>query len=113
MDQPLGRAVGNALEITEARVTLVGEGPDDFTELVLTASAHLLALSDLGIDEEEGRTRAEQAVRDGSALALYERWVQAQGGDPSDDALPEASVVRAIEAPEGGYVQVLRALPVC
>ncbi|MBA3384455.1 MAG: thymidine phosphorylase, partial [Actinobacteria bacterium] len=67
MDQPLGRAVGNALEIREARATLVGEGPDDFTELVLTASAHLLALSDLGIDEEEGRRRAEAAVRDGSA----------------------------------------------
>jgi pyrimidine-nucleoside phosphorylase len=112
MDQPLGRAVGNALEITEARATLAGEGPEDFTELVLTASAHLLALSDLGIDDEEGRTRAEEVVSDGSALERYERWVRAQGGDPSGDALPRAGVVRTVEARDAGYVRRLRALPV-
>jgi pyrimidine-nucleoside phosphorylase len=112
MDQPLGRAVGNALEIREARATLVGEGPDDFTELALTASAHLLALSDLGIDEDEGRRRAEAAVRDGSALELYDRWIRAQGGDPGEDALPRASVVQTLEAPAGGYVRVLRALTI-
>ena len=112
MDQPLGRAVGNALEIREARATLVGEGPDDFTELVLTASAHLLALSDLGIDEEEGRRRAEAAVRDGSALERYGRWVRAQGGDPSEDVLQRAPVVRTVEASGTGYVRRLRALPV-
>src|ERR687888_1204938 len=62
MDQPLGRAVGNALEIREALETLRGEGPSDFTELVLDATARLLALSDLGVDEAEGRSRAETAV---------------------------------------------------
>ena len=112
MDQPLGRAVGNALELMEARATLVGEGPDDFTELVLSASAHLLALSDLEIDEQEGRTRAEAAVRDGSALERYERWISAQGGDPSEDVLQRAAVVRPVESPESGYVRRLRALPV-
>jgi pyrimidine-nucleoside phosphorylase len=112
MDQPLGRAVGNALEVREARATLLGEGHDDFTELVLTAAAHLLALSDLEIDEEEGRTRAETAVRDGSALERYERWVRAQGGDPSEDTLPRAAVFRTVEAPGTGYVRRLRALPV-
>jgi pyrimidine-nucleoside phosphorylase len=112
MDQPLGRAVGNALEIKEACATLVGEGPDDFTELVLTASAHLLALSDLGVDEEEGRRRAEAAIREGTALERYGRWVRAQGGDPSDDALPRAAVVRTVEADGTGYVRRLRALPV-
>src|SRR5947207_734078 len=80
MDQPLGQAVGNALEIREAIATLRGEGPADFTELVLTASAHLLAVSDLGIDHAEARRRAEQAIADGSAVAHYERWVAAQGG---------------------------------
>ena len=81
MDQPLGQAVGNALEIRETIATLRGEGPSDFTELVLDASAHLLALSDLGIDSVEGRARAVAAVEDGSALATYERWIAAQGGD--------------------------------
>ena len=112
MDQPLGRAVGNALEIREARATLVGDGPDDFAELVLTAAARLLAFSDLGVDEGEGRSRAEAAVRDGSALAVYERWVRAQGGDPDDEALPEAPVVRSLESPEAGHVRALHALPV-
>src|SRR5438876_2734036 len=82
MDQPLGRAVGNALEIRETLATLRGEGPADFTELVLSACAHLLAFSDLGVDEPTGRERAATAVRDGSALAMYERWIRAQQGDP-------------------------------
>jgi pyrimidine-nucleoside phosphorylase len=112
MDQPLGCAVGNALELVEARATLRGEGPPDFTELVLQASGRLLAFSDLGVDESEGRRRAETTLHDGSALELYERWVQAQGGDPREDALPRAPVVRAVAAPAGGIVQALRALPV-
>src|SRR5437868_9294564 len=82
MDQPLGRAVGNALEVREAYETLAGGGPADFRELVTVAAMHLLALSDLGIDEDEGRRRAEAALGDGSALATYDRWVRAQGGDP-------------------------------
>jgi pyrimidine-nucleoside phosphorylase len=81
MDQPLGRAVGNALEIDEARDTVRGDGPQDFTELVLEACARLLAYSDLGIDVDEGRRRAAAAVADGSALDVYERWIRAQGGD--------------------------------
>jgi pyrimidine-nucleoside phosphorylase len=112
MDQPLGQAVGNALELREARSTLRGEGPPDFTELVLAASAQLLAFSDLAVDVAEGRARAEAAVADGSALERYERWIRAQGGDPSEDALPQAAVVRPVAAPETGYVRSLRALPV-
>ena len=109
MDQPLGSAVGNALEIRETIATLRGEGPADFTELVLGASAHLLALSDLGIDETEGRRRAEAAVQDGSALALYERWISAQGGDPSEDSLPVAPVVRTVSANADGFVTAIGA----
>src|SRR6187399_2725752 len=67
MDQPLGRAVGNALEVQEAVETIAGDGPADFTELVLDACARLLALSDLGVDLEQGRRLAEGAVDDGSA----------------------------------------------
>jgi pyrimidine-nucleoside phosphorylase len=112
MDQPLGHAVGNALEIRETIATLRGHGPPDFAELVLGASAHLLALSDLEIDEAAGRERAAAAVQDGSALAAYERWIHAQGGDPSEDALPSAAVVRTVAAPDNGYVSRLGAVAV-
>jgi pyrimidine-nucleoside phosphorylase len=77
MDQPLGAAVGNALEVREARATVRGDGPPDFTELVLDSCARLLALSDLGIGVEEGRSRAEAAVADGSADAVWARWIGA------------------------------------
>jgi pyrimidine-nucleoside phosphorylase len=112
MDQPLGFAVGNALEVREAVATLHGEGPPDFTELVLDASAHLLALSDLGIDRAEARVRVERAIADGSAVAAYERWVRAQGGDPDLAVLPKAPFVREVFSPRGGLVQRLAALPI-
>ncbi len=112
MDQPLGHAVGNALEIREAMETLRGEGPPDFTELVLTACSQLLALSDLGVDEAEGRRRAEASLFDGSATAAYERWIRAQGGDPGEDALAHAPVVVPVEARESGYVTRLGAIQV-
>jgi pyrimidine-nucleoside phosphorylase len=104
MDQPLGRAVGNALEMREALATLRGEGRPDFTELVVEASARLLALSDLGLDEVDARDRAAQVLADGSAVDAYERWIRAQGGDPSEEALPEAPVVRDVTAPTAGHV---------
>jgi pyrimidine-nucleoside phosphorylase len=110
MDQPLGHAVGNALEIREAIATLRGEGPVDFTELVVAAAGHLLALSDLGINEVEGRTRAERSLTDGSALEAYERWITAQGGDPAESALPSAPVVREVGAEREGYVARLGAI---
>jgi pyrimidine-nucleoside phosphorylase len=112
MDQPLGRAVGNALEVHEAAATLRGEGPLDLAELALDASAHLLALSDLDIDRAEARRRTEAAVADGSAYAMYERWVRAQGGDPDEAALPKAPFVREVFASRTGYVGALGALQV-
>ena len=112
MDQPLGRAVGNALEIREAVATLRGEGPPDFTELVLGSAAQLLALSDLGVDEDEGRRRAEETITRGAALERYERWIRAQGGDPALDVLPSARIIRPVTAPEAGYVQRIGAVAV-
>jgi pyrimidine-nucleoside phosphorylase len=112
MDQPLGCAVGNALEVREAVATLRGEGPADLTELALDASAHLLTLSDLDLDRAEARRRTEAAVADGSAHTLYERWVRAQGGDPDEAVLPRAPFVREVFAPRAGYVHALGALPV-
>jgi pyrimidine-nucleoside phosphorylase len=112
MDQPLGQAVGNALELREALATLRAEGPPDFSELVLSSAGHLLGLSDLGINEAQGRWRAEQAVADGSAVEAYERWIRAQGGDPSEDALPRAPVVREVTAPRTGFVRRLGAIQI-
>jgi len=112
MEQPLGRTVGNALEIREAVETITGHGPADFVELVLDACSRLLSLSDLGIDLDEGRRRAESAIADGSALQAYERWIRAQGGDPDLAALPQAPVVREVSAPRDGVVARLRALDV-
>jgi pyrimidine-nucleoside phosphorylase len=110
MDQPLGAAVGNALEVKEARDTVRGHGPADFTELVVDASARLLALSDLGIDEAEGRNRAEAAIADGSADDAWRRWIEAQGGTADESALPKAPVVRQVLAPRAGFVSSLSAI---
>jgi pyrimidine-nucleoside phosphorylase len=112
MDQPLGRAVGNALEVREAADTVRGDGPDDFTELVLDSVAHLLALSDLDVDEQEGRRRAEAAVASGAAYEAYERWIRAQHGDPDLALLPRAPVVRQVTAAREGAVASLGAIRV-
>jgi pyrimidine-nucleoside phosphorylase len=112
MDQPLGCAVGNALEIREAVDTVRGDGPADFTRLVLEASARLLALSDLGVDLAEGRVRAATAIENGSAYAVYERWIRAQGGDPDLELLPSAEVQHEVLAPRAGTVERLGALAI-
>ncbi len=112
MDQPLGRAVGNALEIREAIATLRGEGPPDFAELVETAAARLIALSDLGLAEDDARERISAALADGSAVRAYERWIEAQGGDPDESVLPEAPVVHELPAPVSGFIAELHSLPV-
>jgi pyrimidine-nucleoside phosphorylase len=112
MNRPLGRAVGNSLEIREAIATVRGEGPPDFVELVLEACSRLLAVSDLHVDQEQGRDMAARAIADGSALDAYERWIHAQGGDPDEEALPTAPVVRELVADRGGYVGELGAVAV-
>jgi pyrimidine-nucleoside phosphorylase len=109
MEQPLGRAVGNALEVREAYETLAGGGPADFRELVVVAATHLLLLSDLELDEETARQRVTTSLADGSALAAYERWIRAQGGDPDPAVLPRAAVLREVHAPVTGFVREVRA----
>jgi pyrimidine-nucleoside phosphorylase len=111
MDQPLGWAIGNAVEIEEARSLLAGEeSPPDLFSLAIQAAGRLLALSDLEIDAEEGSRRAEQAIEDGSALAAYERWIEAQGGNPAPDELPTAPVAQELTAEEEGFVSQVSAL---
>lgn len=108
MDQPLGRAVGNALEIVEAVAILRGEGPEDVTTLCLHEVATLLAMTGLAPDEAVGHERAGQALRDGSGLAKLAEVVAAQGGDArqvEDTArLPQAPVRHALAAPRSGYI---------
>jgi pyrimidine-nucleoside phosphorylase len=111
MDQPLGQAVGNALEIREAVATLGGDGPPDLTELATDASAHLVELSD-DVDATQARSRVESVLRDGSALDAYERWIRAQGGDPAEEALPRAPVTEIVTADRRGYVGRLGALAI-
>jgi pyrimidine-nucleoside phosphorylase len=109
MEQPLGRAVGNALEIREAVETLAGGGPLDLRELVLSAAGHLLALSDLGVEPDAGRRRAEEAIARGDATRAFRRWIATQGGNPDVAALPTASIVREVPAPAEGFVQAIAA----
>jgi pyrimidine-nucleoside phosphorylase len=111
MDQPLGWAIGNALEVDEVRRMLAGEEmPLDLFSLAIQATGRLLALSDLGIDADEGTARAEAALDDGSALVTFNRWIEAQGGDPAPDALPTAPVVREVAAEDEGFVAEVSAL---
>ncbi len=108
MEQPLGRAVGNALEIAEAVAILQGKGPEDVTTLCLHETATLLAMSGLAADEADGHARAERALHDGSGLAKFAEVVQAQGGDPAQifdpSRLPQAPYREMIRAPRAGFV---------
>ena len=111
MDQPLGWAIGNAIEIEEARNLLAGgDAPPDLFSLAVQAAGRLLSLSDLGIDADEGAKRAEAAIDDGSALETYERWISAQGGNPSLEVLPRAPVMRELTADRAGFVAEVSAL---
>lgn len=113
MDQPLGRAVGNALEIAEAVAILRGEGPDDVTALCLHEVATLLAMAGLARDEAEGHERAERAMRDGGGQATLAEVVAAQGGDARQvedtSLLPRAPVRQMLAAPRAGYITAIDA----
>ncbi len=108
MEQPLGRAVGNALEVKEAIATLRGEGPPDFLSLVLAAGAEMLVLGRKARSASAARGMLERAIADGSGLAKFRALVAAQGGDARmvDDPalLPRARLVREVRAPRAGWV---------
>ena len=108
MDQPLGRAVGNALEVKEAIDTLKGEGPADFVELCMTLGTQMLLAGGRAASEEEARGLLQQVIDDGSALDKLAQFVTAQGGDAravyDTDLLPKATIVEPIPALEEGYI---------
>src|SRR5215211_4050711 len=113
MNQPLGNAVGNSLEVIEAIDMLKGRGPEDFAEHCLYVSAHLLLLSKHAKDLGEGRAVAEKSIADGSALEKLRVLVQAQGGDVSfiDDPsrFPKAEFVEVVMSPRNGYLSEVQA----
>ena len=108
MDQPLGFAVGNALEVREAIDTLSGRGPKDFTELCMTLGSRMLVAGGKAECAEEAVEMLEKAIGDGSALGKLADFVEAQGGDRTavyhPEKLPRASVVKTVAAPRDGFV---------
>lgn len=108
MNQPLGYAVGNALEVKEAIETLKGEGPEDLTELCLTLGSYMVYLAEKADSLEKARALLEAAIRDGSAVEKMKVFLSSQGGDPSiaDDPskLPQAKFIIELPAPADGYV---------
>jgi pyrimidine-nucleoside phosphorylase len=111
MEAPLGRTVGNRLEVEEAWQVLSGEGPDDVREVVLTLAGALLALSDLGVDEAEGRRRAQEALADGRAAEHFERWCFVQGGRWKPGEFHRLAA-HEVAAPAAGYLTAADALVV-
>lgn len=113
MDQPIGLAVGNALEVRESIAILKGEGPEDARELTLRLAAEMLVLAGLAHAVDTGTKQALQAIRSGKALERFRAVIERQGGDPAvcDDVskLPQAPVQHEVRAQEGGAVVELRA----
>ena len=124
MEQPLGKAVGNSLEVIEAIEVLKGNGPEDITELSLKLAGIMIYLSGAsataGLEMQEGiakgREAAAKALADGSALEKFKSFVSGQGGDPAivDDygLLPQADICTDIIAQEDGYVTSLDAMAI-
>lgn len=113
MNQPLGYAVGNALEMIEAIETLRGGGPEDFREHCLVAASYLLVLGKKAGSLEEARKMAEAALAEGHAWQRFLDLVKAQGGDVSyvehPEKLPHAKIVETIPSPRSGYLAFINA----
>ncbi|MBU3129125.1 pyrimidine-nucleoside phosphorylase [Clostridium tagluense] len=113
MDQPLGFAVGNALEVKEAIDTLKGEGPEDLTELCLTLGAHMLVLGKKAKDADEARKILKDIIKSGKGLQKLRELVVAQGGNPAyvDDTslFPVPAIVEEVISNVEGYVKAIKA----
>ncbi|MBS1858378.1 MAG: thymidine phosphorylase [Acidobacteria bacterium] len=113
MNQPLGYAIGNALEIMEASQTLQNAGPADLTKLSLELAARMIFLGKKAASLDEARRTAEKHLVDGSAYRKFKQAVQAQGGNPQAldkfELLPNATGMREITSPRGGYVAAIDA----
>lgn len=108
MDQPLGFAVGNALEVREAIDTLNGKGPEDFVELCLTLGAEMVVAGGRASSQAEARNMLMEKIEDGSALKKLAEFVEAQGGDSSyvyePEKLPVAAMIKEVKAEKSGWI---------
>ena len=115
MDQPLGNAVGNALEVKEAIDTLKGQGPKDFTELCVVTGAVILEQAGVGT-REECQAMMEESISSRRALEVLRRMIKAQGGDErvvdDPDLLPKARYITKLKSYKSGYVHDLPAKPI-
>jgi pyrimidine-nucleoside phosphorylase len=108
MNQPLGAAVGNALEVMEAIGTLRGRGPTDFFRHCLAVGAEMLVLGGIAPTPQQAEIMLLRTIEDGSALERFREWLRAQGGEPraADDPnlLPRAPIVESVAAPRSGHI---------
>ncbi|MCM3358853.1 pyrimidine-nucleoside phosphorylase [Psychrobacillus sp. MER TA 171] len=113
MSQPLGRAIGNALEVQEAIDTLKGNGPEDLTELCLTLGSQMVVVGEKAETLEEARAMLKKVIDDGSALEIFKQFIKWQGGNENvvdnTDLLPKAAFVTELTAKEAGYVTYMEA----
>lgn len=116
MDQPLGYAIGNALEVAEAIDTLHDRGPADLTEHSLVIASHMLYLGGRAASVEAGRELAEELLKSGRAWEKFVEWIVAQGGDraliENPARLPQANIVHEVNSHHAGYVRSINALEV-
>lgn len=108
MDQPLGYAVGNALEVKEAIDTLNDKGPDDFKELCMTLGSYMLLSGKKAASVKEARDMLQEAISSGRALDKLAQFIESQGGNKNQvyhpETLPTASICREIKAKKDGYI---------
>ncbi|WZO96920.1 thymidine phosphorylase [Isosphaeraceae bacterium EP7] len=113
MDQPLGLAVGNAVEVAECLACLHGDGPLDLMDLSIELAAEMILMGERAPTLNEARTLARRTIADGSALGRLRSLITAQGGDPSvvDDTnrLPQPDLSIVVPAPRGGFVHAVEA----
>ncbi|WP_054024321.1 pyrimidine-nucleoside phosphorylase [Bacillus sp. FJAT-28004] len=113
MDQPLGFAIGNALEVQESIETLKGNGPEDLTELCLTLGAHMVVLGGKSDSVEDAKQLLRNQIASGAALEKFKAFITAQGGDASivdDNAkLPQAPEIIEVKAEDSGFVNAIEA----
>ncbi|MBT8273747.1 MAG: pyrimidine-nucleoside phosphorylase, partial [Bacteroidia bacterium] len=116
MNEPLGLAVGNALEVKEAINTLKGNGPEDLTEICLELGSHMLVLGHKANDKDEAKSILRQLISSGKAFDKFSEMIKAQGGDidmvQNTDLLPITQYAESYKSKTSGYITQLNALDI-